>query len=97
MVSADLRSAKRARYVAGDRRHFNGMGQARAQVIAGPIKKNLGLVLEPAKRPRVDDAIAIALVLRSPLGRGFRIDSTAGIGAELGIASQRLPLSSFQF
>ena len=40
------------------------MRQARAQMVTGPVEENLRLVLQPAKRPRVNDACAIALKFR---------------------------------
>ena len=50
---------------AGDRacdlRYLQRVCQARAHVVAGRREKDLGLVLEPPKRLRVDDAVAVAL------------------------------------
>src|SRR5438094_6097582 len=37
------------------------MRQARSQMITGPIEENLRLILQPAKRARVNDPCAIAL------------------------------------
>src|SRR5438094_10025014 len=39
------------------------MRQARSQMITGPIEENLRLILQPAKRARVNDPCAIALKL----------------------------------
>ncbi len=46
---------------AGDLRHLQRVRQARAVVIAARREEHLRLVLQPAKRLGVDDAIAIAL------------------------------------
>ena len=54
-----------ARDRATDRRDFDRMRQARAQMIARAIEKNLRLVFEPAKCARMNDARAIALKLRA--------------------------------
>ncbi len=54
---------------AGDLRHFERMGEARTVVIAFVIDEDLGLVVEPAERRRVQDAIAIAGIRRA---RGTR-------------------------
>ena len=43
-------------------RHFNGVGQTCAEVVAVVVGKYLGLVLEAAERARVHDAITIAFV-----------------------------------
>jgi hypothetical protein len=45
---------------------FNGVGQPRAQMIAGAVEKNLRLVFQPAKGARMNDPVAVALVLRAP-------------------------------
>ena len=60
------------------------MGQARTQMIAGAVQKNLRLVLEPAKRARMNDPRAIALKFRPVRVAGFRIFSTARIAGFLG-------------
>jgi hypothetical protein len=41
------------------------MREARAQMIACPIQKNLGLVFHPSKRARMDNARAVALKFRA--------------------------------
>src|SRR5581483_12221319 len=46
-----------------DLRHLDGVGQTRAVMIALIKQEDLRLVLEPAKRARMDDTIAIALEL----------------------------------
>ena len=83
--------------VAGDGCDFHGVRQPRAQMVAGAVEKDLGLVFQPSKRPRVDDAVAVALVMRPPVGRFLRVFAAARVGAELGVASQILPLQLFEF
>ena len=46
---------------AADRRHFDRMRQARAQMVAGAVKKNLRFVFQAAERARMNDARTIAL------------------------------------
>ena len=57
--------------VARDGGYFNRVGEPRAQVVAGAIEKHLRLVFQPAKGARVNDAVAVALIMRAPLGRRF--------------------------
>src|SRR6266576_7369530 len=52
---------QRTRDGAADRRHLDRMRQARAQMVAGAVEKNLRLVFKTAKRARMDDAGAIPL------------------------------------
>ena len=49
-----------ARDGAGDLRHFQRMGQPGAVVVAFVKHEDLGLVLQPAKRRRMDHPIAVA-------------------------------------
>ncbi len=49
------------------------MGQARAVEVALVIDEYLGLVHEPAKRGRVNNPVAIALVFTAVAGRRFRM------------------------
>jgi hypothetical protein len=58
------------REIGGD---FNRVREPRAQMVAGAVEKNLRLVFEPAEGARMDDAVAVALVMGAPFGRGFRI------------------------
>src|SRR6476646_8955923 len=46
---------------AANRRDFDGVGEPRAQMIAGAVEENLGLVLETTKRARVNNPSTIAL------------------------------------
>src|SRR5450755_1248656 len=48
-----------------DLRHFQRVRQARAVVIAFERDEDLRLVLQPPERTRVNDAVAVALVLRA--------------------------------
>src|SRR5689334_24436538 len=50
--------------VAGNARDFHRVSEAGAQMIASAVEEHLGLVLEAAKCARMDDAVAIALILR---------------------------------
>ena len=56
---------------ASDLGDLQGVGQAGAVVIAGGGDEYLGLVLQPAERFGMDDAIAVALKGRSHRIRGF--------------------------
>ena len=83
--------------VAGDGGDFHRMRQPCAQMVARAVQEHLRLVFEPAKRARVNDAVAIALVVGAPVGRFFRILAAAGVRAELGVRREVLPLQLFQF
>src|SRR6266566_2072790 len=86
-----------ARDCAADRGHLNGMGQARTQMIAGPVQKNLCLVLEPAKGARMNDPCAITLKFRAIGMAGLRIFSTARIAGFLGKRRKYSALRPFHF
>lgn len=62
---------------AGDLRHFDRVRQPRPIVVAVGSDEDLCLVLQPAKGRRVDDAIAIALEIRTCRARRFRIEPAA--------------------
>ena len=53
--------AKRARDGARDLCHFDGMGQAGAEIIALVFDEDLRLVLEAAEGAGMDDPVAVAL------------------------------------
>src|SRR5262249_48408049 len=55
-----LVEAERPRQRPGDLRHLEGVSEPRAIVIALVEHEDLGLVLEAAKRGRVDDTVAVA-------------------------------------
>ena len=54
-----------ARHRPRNLRHFDGMGHARAEVIALVIDKDLGLVLQLAKRRGMQDAVSVPLIGRA--------------------------------
>ena len=58
-----------ARNRARDLGYFDTVGEAGAKQVAFMINKDLGLVLEPAKRGRMDNAIPVALKFTSPFRR----------------------------
>ncbi len=62
---------QRAGDVARDGGDFDRVREARAEMIAGAVEKNLRLVFEPAEGARMDDAVAVALIMRAPVGRRF--------------------------
>jgi hypothetical protein len=51
------------------------MGQARPEMIAGAVKENLRLVLQPTKRARMNDARPVALKLSAISVAGLRVFS----------------------
>ena len=59
---------------ARDLRDFNGVRQPVAEVIGYSGRENLCLVLQPAKRPRVDYAIAVTLEFAAIGMRKFGVD-----------------------
>ena len=66
-------TADRAR----DLRHLQAVGEARAVVIPLVIDEDLGLVLEPAERRAVDNAVAVALEGRSRAAFQFWVETPA--------------------
>ena len=60
---------------AGDLRHLERMGQARAEMVALVVDEDLRLVLQPAKGVGMDDAVAVALERRAK--RVFRLGMDA--------------------
>src|SRR5438105_2018257 len=59
-----LVQAQRPRDAARDAGRLEGVREAGAVVVAVRVDEDLGLVLEAAKRLRVDDAVAVALERR---------------------------------
>ena len=57
---------ERAGNVAGRGGDLDGMGQPCAEVVAGAVEEDLGLVLQAPKGPGIDHPVTIALILRSP-------------------------------
>ena len=72
-----LVQAQRARDAARDLRDLDRVGQTRSEVVALVGDEDLRLVLEPAERARVDDAVAVARVVR-PRVRRARRDRAVG-------------------
>src|SRR5262245_1651895 len=56
-----LVETERAADGAGDLCHLDGVGQARAVVVAGMSDEDLGLVLEPTEGRRMDDPVTVPL------------------------------------
>ena len=60
-------------------RHFQGVGQAVAEVVALVEDEHLGLVGEPAERRRMDDAVAVAAEIAPRRARGFGVPAAAAL------------------
>src|SRR5205823_603855 len=80
------RTAERA----GDLRYFQRMRQARAVVIALVIDEDLGLVLQPPERRRMDDAVAVALKGAARPSLGLLVQAAAACPRQGGIGRKRL-------
>jgi hypothetical protein len=65
---------------ASDLSAFEGMGQTIAVVVSLVLDEDLGLVLETAKGPAVDDAVPIALKCRAVLVLVLRLEATVTLG-----------------
>ena len=89
--------AQRAGEVARDGGDFDGVREPRAEVIAGAVEKNLGLVFQPAEGARMNDAVAVALVLRAPERWWFLKLSPTRVAAELRIRREDLAFEGFEF
>ena len=74
-----LVEAERAGERAGDLRHFEGVGEPRAVVVALVEDEDLRLVLEPAEGGRVDDAVAVAAERRCGFCSGLRMEPPAAL------------------
>src|SRR2546429_8721196 len=72
------------------------MREARAVVIACGGEEYLRLVLQPAKRLAVDDAIAIVLERRPHIVLWFGPQATARVAALGGLRREHLPLPLLQ-
>ena len=88
---------ERAGEIARNGSDFNCVRQPRAEMIARAVEKNLRLVFEPAERARMNDAVAVALVLRAPGWRRLVVFSPARVAAELRVRRENLPFDLFQF
>jgi hypothetical protein len=80
-----------------NRGDFDGVSQARAEVIAGSVEEDLGFILEAAKGAGMNDAVAVALILGAPFGGGFVVFAAARVGAELRVRREILALDLFEF
>jgi hypothetical protein len=89
-----LVEAERAAERTGDLRGFDRMRQACSVVVAFMVDENLGLVLEPAKRRAVNDAIAIALERQAEAVLGLGVHPPLRVGATGCVRGQRLRLTS---
>ncbi len=81
---------------AGDLAQFQGVGQARAVMVAFGRDEHLGLVLQAAERLGVQDAVAIALERRAHRRRFFR-PLAAAVAAARGPRVQGIVFPGFQF
>jgi hypothetical protein len=77
--------------------NFHGVRQPRAEVVAGAVEKDLGLIFEAAEGARVNHPVTVPLVMRAPFGRCFMVLAPARVGAELGIRGQALAFECLQF
>src|SRR5258708_29483473 len=66
-------------------------------MIAGAIEKNLRLVFEAAEGARMDDAVAVALIMRAPNGGQFGKFASPHVTAELRVMRKDLTFDLFQF
>src|SRR5262249_14857961 len=73
------------------------MSESRPQMIARTVQENLRLVLEPAKRARVNDPCAVTLKFRPIRMALLRILASTGIARFLRECSQRSALRRFHF
>ena len=62
----------------GDLRHFERMGEPVPEMIAQAGRENLCFAFQPAKTPRVDDTVTVALVIVSVRVRKLGIFAAAG-------------------
>ena len=81
---------------ARDLRHLERVRQPRAVVIAGRREEHLRLVLQPAERLAVDDAIAIALERRPHFVFGLRTKTAARVGALGRLRREDVALARFE-
>src|SRR5664279_5518248 len=66
-------------------------------MVASAVEENLRLVFEPAEGARVDDAVAVALIMCAPFGRSFFVFAAACVTAELCVRREDLAFNLFQF
>ena len=70
---------ERSRDGAGDLRDLDGVRQAGAKVVGVAAGEDLGLVLQPAESPGMDDAVTVALKRIAVRVRRLRIAPSAGV------------------
>ena len=89
-----LVEAERPRDGARDLRHLERVREARAEVVALGRQKHLRLVRQAAKRLRVQDLVAVALVVRAQaVGLGRAVAALALVGKR-GVLGERLVLAA---
>jgi len=76
-----LVEAQRTRDGTGNLRAFEGVGQTIPIVVTLVMDEHLSLVLQPPKRSRVDNPIAIALIGSSELVFGLGVEPAPGVRA----------------
>ena len=76
---------------AADLRHLERMRQAISKVVGITACEDLGLVFEAAECARVDDAVAVALVIVAVGVRGFGVAPPLGPLDLHGVAGKTLP------
>src|SRR5436305_4732292 len=84
--------AQRLRNRARDLRYLEHMRQSRAVVIALGCEKDLRLVLQPAKRFAMNDAVAVALIRRPDVVLGLLAIATARLRASRRTRDERVAL-----
>ena len=65
------------------------MGQPRAVVVALVVDEDLGLVLQPAERRAVDDAVPVALVMRAVVLEALGMEPAARQVVHGGVPAER--------
>ena len=76
--------------VATDGRHFHGVGQSGAQVIARSVQEHLGLAFQTTEGPAVDHPVPIALEFGAPSGRVLGVDASTALSTFLCVRGQEL-------
>jgi hypothetical protein len=74
---------------AADLRHFQAVGEPRAEQVALVVDEHLGLVFQPAERGGMDDAVAVALELGARRGGRFGVPAPAGLTGMRGVGGKR--------
>ena len=66
-------------------------------MVAGSVEENLRLVFETPERPRVDDPVPVALILRAKLWGILVVDPASTVRAKLCVRGKELPFPLFEF